>query len=138
MIRLVLKAALVFAVVLSGPSYAQVQTVERAVTGKPDKDIQIAVYLNVQPDCTSGPLPAIELQTPPRHGNVVVKRANVTATNYKKCLALQVPAFVAFYRSLPAFTGVDVLTLNVKYPGGRTENQRIMITIADPTPRKQI
>jgi hypothetical protein len=28
-----------------------------------------------------------------------VKKAQVSATNYKQCLALEVPAFVAFYRS---------------------------------------
>ena len=40
----------------------------------------------------------------------------VTATNYKQCLALEVPAFVAFYRSRADFVGVDALTLEVKFP----------------------
>jgi hypothetical protein len=125
-------AGLVLVVAMSAPVAAQVQTVERAANGQPGKDIQLAVYLNVQPDCTSGPLPSIQLGTPPGHGNVSVKRANVTATNYKKCLAIQVPAFVAFYRSRPDFAGVDVLTLEVKYPQGRTEIQRISVTVAGP------
>lgn len=113
---------------------AQVQTVNRAITVQSGKNVQLAVYLNVQPDCTSGPLPAIMLATPPAHGNITVKRAVVTATSYKKCLALQVPAFVAIYRSLPDFTGVDAIALQVKYPGGRTELQRIKITVAGAGP----
>jgi hypothetical protein len=32
---------------------AQVQTENRSVTGRPDTDVQIGVYVNVNPDCTS-------------------------------------------------------------------------------------
>ena len=78
-------------ILLSDAVQAQ-PVVARHVNGPPGKDIQIAVYLNVQPDCSPGPLPIVALRTEPSHGNVVVKKANVTATNYKKCLAVQVPA----------------------------------------------
>ncbi len=40
---------------------AQTQAVNRSVNGRPDTDIQIGVYVNVKPDCTSGPLPSIRL-----------------------------------------------------------------------------
>jgi hypothetical protein len=50
----------------------------------------------------------------------------VTATNYKQCLALEVPAFVAFYGSRADFVGVDVLTLEVKFPNGKAQVQRII------------
>jgi hypothetical protein len=33
------------------------------------------------------------------------------ATNYKQCLALEVPGFVAFYKSKPDFAGVDSATI---------------------------
>ena len=36
---------------------------------------------------------------PPAHGVVSVKRAMLKATNVKQCLAIDVPAFVAFYRA---------------------------------------
>jgi len=42
------------------------------------------VYLNVLPDCTSGPLPTIRLVNPPTAGKVVVKTAKAKATNYTK------------------------------------------------------
>ena len=96
----------------------------------PNKDTQIGVYLNVLPDCTSGPLPTIRLATPPAAGKVVVKTAKVKATNYKACLALEVPAYVAFYKSPPEFLGNDVLTIEVKYAGGRTEIQKITVNVA--------
>jgi len=103
-------------VILCGaPVSAQTQTVNRTVSGQPDTDIRVGVYVNVKPDCTSGPLPAIQLTSPPEHGKVTVKPGKVTATNYKQCLAIEVPASIAFYRSGADFPGVDVSTLEVKF-----------------------
>src|SRR5712692_6322885 len=76
----------------TGPASAQSQVVERSVKAAPNKDTQIGVYINVQPDCTSGPLPTIRLATPPTSGKVIVKTGKVKATNYHACLALEVPA----------------------------------------------
>jgi hypothetical protein len=45
-------------------------------------DIRVGVYVNVRPDCTSGPLPSIQLTSPPENGRVTVKKAKVTTTNY--------------------------------------------------------
>ena len=63
--RLILAAALA----MLGPgtvwAQAETRTVERSVKAAPNKDTQIGVYLNVLPDCTSGPLPTIRLATPP-------------------------------------------------------------------------
>jgi hypothetical protein len=117
---------------------AQTQTVERSVKAAPNKDTQIGVYLNVLPDCTSGPLPTIRLAAPPASGKVVVKSANVKATNYKACLALEVPAYVAFYKSPPEFLGDDVLTIEVKYAGGRTEIQKITVKVVGPGAQQKI
>jgi hypothetical protein len=105
------------------------RTVERSVKALPNKDTQIGVYLNVLPDCTSGQLPTIRLVNPPTAGKVVVKTAKAKATNYKACLALEVPAYVAFYKSPPEFLGDDVLTIEVKYAGGRTEIQKITVKV---------
>src|SRR5438552_2628102 len=108
--RLVSSAALI-AVALGSSAVAQTQTVDRTAKGDPGKDIRVGVYINVKPDCTSGPLPTIRLAVAPENGTVVVKKANAQATNYKQCLALEVPAYVAFYRSKPNFVGTDVLNL---------------------------
>ena len=113
-----------------GAASAQTQMVERSVKALPDKDTQIGIYLNVLPDCTSGTLPTIRLASPPTSGKVTVKTAKMKATNYKACLALEVPAYVAFYRSPPEFLGDDVLTIEVKYPGGRTQIQQITVSVS--------
>jgi hypothetical protein len=113
---------------------AQEQTVSRVASGAPNTDIRVGVYVNVRPDCTSGPLPSIQLTSPPENGKVTVKKARVTATNYKQCLALEVPAFIAFYRSRADFAGVDVLTLEVKFPDGKTQVQRISVTVGSGAP----
>ena len=114
------------------------RTVERSVSAVSNKDTRIGVYLNVLPDCTSGPLPTIRLVSPPTAGKVVVKTAKAKATNYKACLALEVPAYVAFYKSPPEFLGDDVLTIEVKYAGGRTEIQKITIKVSGPGGRRNI
>ena len=125
--RVFLAFALAVLVDGTGAVWAQsgTQMVERSVKTVPNKDTQIGVYLNVLPDCSSGPLPTIRLATPPASGKVVVKTAKVKATNY----ALEVPAYVAFYKSPSEFLGDDVLTIEVKYAGGRTEIQKITVNV---------
>ncbi|MBR0822286.1 hypothetical protein JQ627_30540 [Bradyrhizobium liaoningense] len=112
--------------------------VERTVKSAANKDTRIGLYLNVLPDCSSGPLPTIRLVNPPVSGKVTVKSAKVKATNYKACLALEVPAYVAFYKSQPDFVGDDVLTIEVKYAGGRTEIQKITINVSGPGAQQKI
>jgi len=94
--------------------------------GETNKDIRIGVYLNIQSDCTSGPLPTIRLVEPPAHGKVTLKKANFSATNYKQCLALNVPAYVSFYRSERIFLGNDGVLLEVRDPG---ENKNCNISL---------
>jgi len=112
---------------------AQVQTVNRSINGQPDTDIQIGVYVNVKPDCTTGPLPSIQLVSPPEHGKVTVKQGKVTATNQQPCLAVEAPAFIAFYHSRADYSGSDVVRLVVKYAGGKTEAQKITVIVGSGT-----
>jgi hypothetical protein len=139
-LRVVLPLAAALGIMAAGTdlALAQTQSVERSVKAAPNKDTQIGIYLNVQPDCTSGTLPTIRLATPPTAGKVVVKTAKVKATNYKSCLALEVPAYVAFYKSPAEFVGNDVMTIEVKYPNGRTEIQTITVTVVGPGAQQKI
>ena len=61
----------------------------------------------------SGPLPAIRLAAPPAHGSVTVKRGTLKATNIKQCLAIEVPAFVAFYDASTDYSGADDFELEI-------------------------
>jgi hypothetical protein len=135
---LVLAAGIAMLANTTEPAAAQTQSVERSVRTAPNKDTQIGVYLNVQPDCTSGPLPTIRLATPPTSGKVVVKTAKVKATNYKSCLALEVPAYVAFYKAPADFLGNDVMTIEVKYSNGRTEIQTITVNVVGSGAQQKI
>jgi hypothetical protein len=123
-------AVAAFALGFGALALAGEHTVDRTANGRAGSDIRVGVYINVRQDCTSGPLPAIRLSTAPAHGKVTVKKANVNATNYKQCLALEVPAYVAFYKSQPDFSGSDVFVLEVKFPNGKTQVQRITVTVA--------
>jgi hypothetical protein len=86
--------------------------------------------VNIRADCTSGPLPTIRLVDSPAQGNVSIKRGKLNVTNFRKCLAAEVPAFVAIYKSKPEFTGKDTLTLEVVKAEGVTELRKFVITIA--------
>src|SRR5260370_4325258 len=52
---------------------AQERVVQRSVKGTTGKDVQVGAYINVLPDCSSGPLPTIRLVKPPAHAQVTVK-----------------------------------------------------------------
>ena len=130
----------IFLIALATPSMSQtpVTRVERSFKALPNKDTQVGVYLNVREDCTSGPLPTIRLLSPPASGKVVVKTAKAKATNYKACLALEVPAYIAIYQSPPNFSGADILTVEVRYPGGRTEIQKITVNVSGTGSQQKI
>jgi hypothetical protein len=69
---------------------------------------------------------------------MVVKTAKVKATNYKACLALEVPAYIAFYKSAPDFSGADIMTVEVSYPGGRPEIQKITVNVSGAAAQQKI
>jgi hypothetical protein len=103
---------------------------ERQLTTAPGHDLRVAVYADIRPDCTSGPLPAIRLVAPPAHGAVSVKRGRLKATNFRQCLATEVPAFAVFYRPAADFVGSDVFELEIAL-SGRKKLQRFQITVAN-------
>jgi hypothetical protein len=119
----------IFLVLATSYVAAQSETVERTAQGESGKDIQVGIYVNIQSNCTSGPLPTIRLTQPPEHGKVTVKKAKINITNYKQCLALDGAGYVALYRSDKNFSGTDTAVLEVSYPGGKQEVQHIVITI---------
>ena len=110
---------------------AQANLVERDVKATPGHDLRVGIYTSIRPDCTSGPLPAIRLASAPAHGTVSVKRAMLKATNFKQCLAIDVPAFVAIYRAAADFSGADAFQLEVTFAGGRKEIQNFRVSVAN-------
>jgi hypothetical protein len=108
---------------------AQSAPVEHAIKATPGQNVRVGIYTSIRPDCTSGPLPTIRLAHPPAHGIVSVKRATLKATNVKQCLAIDVPAFVAFYRAAQDFDGADEFELEVTFSDGRKETQHFNVTL---------
>ena len=115
---------------LAAPAGAQ-NAVEHQLKAAPGKETRVGVYADIRPDCTSGPLPAIRLVVPPAHGAVNVKRGRLKLTNYKQCLATDVPVFVAFYRAQETFSGTDEFTLEVSYPSGHKQTQRFRVNVSN-------
>jgi hypothetical protein len=110
---------------------AQENSVERAVRAPPGQDVRVGIYTSIRPDCTSGPLPAIRLASAPAHGTVTVKRGTLKATNFKQCLATEVPAFVAFYRAAQDYSGADNFDLEIGFAGGRKQIQHIVVNVSN-------
>jgi hypothetical protein len=115
-------------------AFAQTGPIERNIKAMPGRDVRVAVYASVRPDCTSGPLPGIRLANAPAHGAVTVKRATLKATNVRQCLAMEVPAFVAFYHAVQGFNGTDDFDLEINVSGGRKRLEHFHVTVSnDPT-----
>jgi len=125
-------ASICFLLVLPTFALGQAQTIERQVKGKPDTNINAGIFTTLRRDCTAGPLPAVRLVTPPAHGTVTVKQGKLRATNLKQCLGTELPAFIAIYRSAQDFVGQDLFTLEVTGAGGKSQIQRITVTVAKP------
>ena len=58
--------------------------------------------------------------------------AGIFATVRKQCLGLELPAFVAIYRSAQDFIGQDIFTLEVIGADGKSQIQRITVTVIKP------
>jgi len=110
-------------------AYAQDDVILRQLKAAPGRDVRAGVFTDIRPDCTPGPLPAIRLATPPAHGNVTVKRGTLKATNIKQCLAIEVPAFVAFYRAAAGYSGADDFELEISSPNGHKRRERVHVTV---------
>ena len=105
-------------------------TIERTVAAETGKAARVGVYLNLKPDCTSGPLPILRLIEPPHGGRVVIKRAKIRVTNAGACLSTEAPGYVAFYQSRPDFSGADKIAIEIKLPDrGPVRVQNITINV---------
>jgi hypothetical protein len=65
----------------------------------------------------------------PAHGKVIMKQGRLRATNLKQCLGVEVPAFIAIYRSAKDFVGDDNFTLEVIGSSGKSQIQQIKVTV---------
>jgi hypothetical protein len=110
-------------------AHAQDDVIERQLKAVPGRDVRAGVFTDIRPDCTSGPLPAIRLATPPAHGSVTVKRGTLKATNIKQCLAIEVPAFVAFYHASADYSGADDFELEISLPDGHKRRERVHVMV---------
>ncbi|MBX6329691.1 MAG: hypothetical protein IRY89_14070 [Pseudolabrys sp.] len=109
--------------------HAETRVVERHYQGRTDTEIKVGVFTSIHGNCTPAPLPVVRLAVAPVHGRVSVRQVRLRATNVRNCLGLELPAFLAVYRSAPGFVGEDSLTIEVIGSKGRSELQRIKVTV---------
>lgn len=111
----------------------QTQTVERKYSGMASVAINVGVFTSMKQNCTPAPLPVIRLLVEPAHGRVVVKRARLMATNFKKCLATDLPALVTYYRSVSDYVGEDGFTLEIIGEAGQVKTEHITVKVLRAT-----
>ncbi len=114
---------------LPAATLAQTQTIERQYKGQAETDINVGIFASIHRNCTAAPLPVVRLVVPPLHGKVRVKQARLRATNIKNCLATELPVFVAIYRSARDYVGQDLFTIEVISSGGKSQFQRITVSV---------
>src|SRR5262245_5262481 len=125
-------AALCALLALPTLTFAQQGAVQqREVKGKPELTLTLEFCDHPQ-GLHRGALPAVRLVTPPSHGKVIVKQGKLRATNVKNCLGMELPAFVAIYRSARDFIGQDRFTLEVIASNGKAQLQPVTVTVIQP------
>jgi hypothetical protein len=128
------KRLLVFAATLLLPitfllnnAFGQGRTIERNFIGNSADAINVGIFTSMRDNCTPAPLPAIRLIVAPLHGQIVVRRTRLLATNIRECLASELPAFVAYYSSATDYVGEDAFTLEII--GGKEQQHLEHITV---------
>ena len=117
--------------IVNASAFAQ-EVIERQVKAQSGRDSRIAAFVTIRQDCSAGPLPGVRLKEAPKNGTVTVKQGRIRTTNFRQCLAIEVPAFIAFYRSADGFAGEDSVLLEVVGANGKTQLQRFNVTVEKP------
>jgi hypothetical protein len=128
-------AAIGCALALSGTAaLAQTNSAHRSTDVVAGKSHRLGVYGNVQKDCTSGPLPTVQVVTPPKHGELNVRSGKLKAGRITRCPKLEATAQGIFYKPNPAYKGADEISYEVKSASGKVENHTVRITVKEATP----
>ena len=126
-----LALVLIWLLLLPAAVSAQEQTIERHFKGKSAANINVGIFASIHKNCTPAPLPTVRLLVPPTHGHVTVKQGRLRATNVKNCLAIESPAFVAIYRSERGFVGQDLFTFEIISQNGKSQFQKVTVTVTE-------
>ena len=107
---------------------AQTATIERQATAKSNTNSTAGIFAEFDPNgCTPGPLPIVRLLSPPTHGNVTMMQVNLHAD--RKCAGMDVPAWIAIYRSNKDFIGEDSFSVELKNAEGQIQIQKTTVTV---------
>ena len=117
-----------------GSALAQSKSAYRSADAVAGKSQRLAVYGNVQKDCTSGPLPTIRVLTPPKHGELNVRSGTLKPGRITRCPTLAAKAQGVFYKANPTYKGADEVSYEVKSASGKVESHTVKLTVKEATP----
>jgi hypothetical protein len=107
---------------------AQTATIERQVIAKPDTNSVAGIFAEFDAGgCNAGPLPTVRLLMQPTHGEVTMMQGNLRANT--KCAGMDVPAWIAIYRSNKDFIGEDSFAVELKNAEGKIQIQKTTVTV---------
>jgi hypothetical protein len=109
-------------------SAADIQKLQKAA--KANKELRVQGYVNFKGSIceSSGPLPEIELNIPPKGGTVcmragMVRLGNTWSGKDLHCLGTRISGVFVIYRSFGSFTGLDTMQYAVTVRGARSETR---------------
>lgn len=116
----------------AAPAPPETVQADRELHAQAGRDAQVGIYVNLRPDCTSGPLPTLRLIVVPAHGTISFKQSSLKASNnFKQCPSIEVPAVVAFYRAAAGYSGTDMLELETSSTDGQNQREHIRLSVSN-------
>lgn len=95
---------------------------------------QTNFYYSVNPDCTSGGIPAVKIKQAPSHGTVEIQEGSVypefpRSNQNFLCNKTKTPGVIVTYTSEAAYKGEDAFVLETVFPHGKLQLTPVQMTV---------
>ena len=127
--RLSLPIVSVLAVaLLAAPALAQTSNY-RAVDAVSGQVKRLAVVTALKKDCSAGAIGGVRVVTPPKNGNLQLKRGKLKTPASFRCPGVDTTGEAVFYTSKPGFSGQDEIVYDTKSADGTVERFSVKVTV---------
>jgi hypothetical protein len=115
---------------LAGVASAQTSNY-RSITVPAGKQHRIAVVTALKKDCSVGQIGGVRVVTPPKNGNLQLKRGKLKTPASFRCPNVDTQAEAVLYQPKAKFTGDDEVVYDTKSADGQVERFTVKITVSD-------
>jgi len=99
------------------------------VKGKSGEEVRLAVLGSIKADCSVNPSPTVNVRQPASHGVLRVVDARLKTKRFPKCIDVEIPVKVIFYKSSPDFKGEDKAIVEVSFKAGDASVRTFTISV---------